>query len=65
MKYKIEIWKYHRIVDVYESDNIKNVLEWYKEEWQNIYNIGGCTFYLFKNGKELYFDEENELGFFD
>ena len=28
--YRIEIWRYHGIVDVYTSNNIKKVLTWYK-----------------------------------
>lgn len=36
-KYKIEIWQYHSIVDTFESDNINEILEWYKEEWQAAY----------------------------
>ena len=53
MKYKIEIWRFHSIVDVYENDDIKEVLEWYKENWQLLYDFSGCTFYLYKKRKNF------------
>lgn len=64
-KYKIEIWQYHSIVDTFESDNINEILEWYKEKWQPAYRYGACAFYVYKNNKRLDFNEEDKLGFFD
>jgi hypothetical protein len=61
--YKIEIWQHHTITEKYESDNIEEVLHWYKEKWWWIYEIGDCAFYLYKDGSELSFTEEVELGF--
>lgn len=63
--YRIEIWQYHGKVDTYENKDIKDVLEWYKEEWQYVYEFGNCCFYLYKNDKELSFDEKDKLGFYD
>ena len=65
MKYKIEIWRHHAIVDSFQNDDVQEVLKWYRREWQGCYDNGGCTFYLFKNGSELSFEEEYSLGFFD
>lgn len=64
-KYKIEIWQYHQIVETFESDDIKEVLNWYIENWRAVYDYGGCTFYLYEKHKKLSFDKEYELGFYD
>lgn len=63
--YRIEIWQYHSIKKTYENKDMKNVLKWYKENWQFCYDYGMCAFYLYKDDKELSFDETNELGFFN
>ena len=65
MKYRIEIWQYHHLTTSYENDDIKEVLKWYKKHWQANYDCGCCTFYLFKNNKELDFDKYYKLGFYD
>lgn len=64
MKYKIEIWKWGRIVSVYENDNIESVLSWYMANWQWCYECGNCSFDIYQDGKELDFDEEIKLGFY-
>ena len=63
MKYRIEIWQYHNMTESYESDNIDNVLQWYKVNWRCCYELDGCTFYLYKDGIELSWNEEYRLGF--
>ena len=63
--YRIEIWRYHGIVDVYTSNNIKKVLTWYKKNWKDCYDYGGCTFYLYKYDDEIPFEDRYELGFYD
>jgi hypothetical protein len=65
MKFEIEIWRYHVASETFENDDIKEVLSWYEEEWKNTYENGGCTFYIFEDEKELSFDEEYELGFYN
>ena len=65
MRYRIEIWQYHNLVETFESNHIKDVLDWYREEWKMTYDYGNCTFYVYKNNKRLYFDEKNKLGFFN
>ena len=65
MKYAIEIWIHHSVEETYESNNIKDVLNWYKDNWQSCFDYDGCTFYVFKNNKELSFEEINRLGFYD
>jgi len=62
--YKIEIWQCHSIIETYENKDVKNVLKWYKENWQTCYDYGSCTFYLYKDDEELSFEKTNELGFF-
>lgn len=65
MRYKIEIWQWHSITETYESDNIENILEWYKVHWRWTYELGNCAFTIYKNNEELSWDEEYELGFHD
>nr|DAW32521.1 MAG TPA: hypothetical protein [Caudoviricetes sp.] len=62
--YKIEIWRFHVIHETYTSNNIKDILKWYRNNWQIAYENGNCSFEVYKNGKELSFDELNEKGFF-
>ena len=63
--YKIEIWQYHIIIETYKNKDVKNVLKWYKENWQTCYDYGNCTFYLYKDDEGLSFEETDELGFYD
>lgn len=64
MKYKIEIWQYFNMTEFFESDNIQDILDWYKENWWGCYEIGGCSFTIYENDRELSFEEEYELGFY-
>ena len=61
--YKIEIWQYHSLTTTYEDNDVEEVLRWYKSNWQYCYELGGCTFDLYKDDVELSFKEEYELGF--
>lgn len=63
MKYKIEIWRYLSVIDTYESDNIADLIKWYKTNWYYIYESGECSFIVYENGIELSFEEEYQLGF--
>ena len=64
MKYRIEILRYCNLVEEHRSDNIEDILEWYKTYWQSCYDWGGCAFNVYRDDKELDFDEEYELGFY-
>ena len=63
MTYKIEIWRYNSVVETYEDDDIEEVLRWYISNYKYCYELGGCTFTLYKDDVELSFEEEYELGF--
>ena len=63
--YRIEIWRFHKIVDVYTSNSIKRVLTWYKKNWKDSYDCCGCTFYLYRYDNEIPFKDVCELGFCD
>ena len=63
LKYKIEIWQYHHITETFESEDVSEVLNWYKTDWLWIYEMGGCSFTIYKDDTELTFEEENKLGF--
>lgn len=64
MKYRIEIWQYHDITETYESDNIEDVLEWYKLNWWWPYELGDCVFYIYNDNEELSWNEAYKLGFY-
>lgn len=63
MKYKIEIWQYHVITETYESNDINDILKWYRVHWRWLYELGDCTFCVYKDGVEIPWDEEYKLGF--
>lgn len=65
MGYKIEIWQYHNITTTYESDDIEDVLLWYKANWYMAYENGFCAFDIYEYDRLLSFDEEYALGFHD
>ena len=62
--YKIEIWKYGDLSEVYVADDIAEILLWYKWNWRDCYEYGLCSFSVYRNGIELEFDELNKLGFY-
>ena len=57
LKYKIDIWVYGCIRDTYESENVQDVLKWYRSHWYGIYNNVGCIFEVYEYGNRLSFDE--------
>lgn len=64
MKYKIEIWQHQDITEIYESDDIEDVLKWYKLYWWWLYELGDCSFTVYKDNRELSWNEEYKLGFY-
>ena len=65
MKYKIEIWKYHKCIDEYESNDIDKIRKWFRENYGYTYVNGGCCYYIYKNNKRLSFEEEQKLDIID
>ena len=63
MKYKIEIWQWQSMRDIFESDNIEDIVEWYESEWKDCFEMGYCSFGVYENDRRLSFDEEWDLGF--
>lgn len=63
MKYRIEIWQYQDVTETYESNDINDVLQWYRIHWRWCYELGDCVFYLYKDDVEFSWDEEYKLGF--
>jgi len=63
--YKIEIWRYHSIIETYESEEMIEILKWYKSKWRDSNEMGECTFYIYENNKEMTLEEIAKLGFFD
>lgn len=64
MKYRIEIWQYQNLAESYESDDIEDILKWYKTKWWWVYELGNCSFEVYENNRELSFEEGNKLGFY-
>lgn len=62
--YKIEIWQHRSIVEVYEDDDIQNILAWFKWYWFAANEEGKCAIVVYKNGIELSFEELWEFGFY-
>lgn len=63
MKYKIEIWQHRHITEIFESEDILEVKNWYKTNWWWIYDMGLCSFTIYSDDNELTFEEEHKLGF--
>lgn len=64
-EYKIEIWRHYSITETYESKDIKEILNWYESNYQMLYNIGGCMFYIYENGEKLSFEDTYGFGFYN
>ena len=62
--YKIEIWQRRSLVEVYESDDMQNILAWFKWYWAGASENGDCAIYVSKNGIEITFEELWDLGFY-
>lgn len=65
MKYRLEVWMHRSPRATYEDDEIKSLVKIFKEDWGYEYERGGCTIYVYEDGRELSIDEEYELGFYD
>jgi hypothetical protein len=65
MKYKAEIWRYHSIIDTCESDNVKDIIEWFRSEWYGSYDDGMCYLEVYRDGEELSWDEKFALRIID
>lgn len=51
--YKIEIWVVHRKSAEFTSTSFKAIRKWFDDNYRYNYNMGFCTYYISKNGKEL------------
>lgn len=51
--------------EVYEAEDIQDILAWFRWEWYGAYDSGRCSFNVRKDGVELDFDELYELGFYE
>ena len=61
MKYKIEIWQYHSIVETFETDSYDELLEWYKTNWSWTYENGGCAKYVYEDGETIRDDRKYDF----
>ena len=64
-KWKIDIWQFHSVVDTYESNDVNEVLKWFRQTWLWSYDNGNCSFVVYKNNKILTFDKVSDLGFYE
>ena len=65
MKYKAEIWCYHSVVDVCESDKIEDIIAWFRFGWNESYENGMCYLEVYRDGEQLSCDEKFELRIID
>lgn len=63
--YRIDIWQNNNLSEVYEAEDIQDILAWYKWYWYDAYERNLCAFFVYKNGIEIEFNELYELGFFN
>ena len=61
--YKIEIWTHRTMAAVSCNENIRKLLNWYKQNWSNAFEEGQCAFFVYKDEVELSEDELFRLGF--
>ena len=64
-KYKVEIWHCHNVIETYKTDNIKDALKWYEENWKVLEDYGMCCVEVYKDDEELDFNTAYEIGFFN
>ena len=64
MRYRIEIWQYHNISDIYENNDIREIKSWYERKWKPSLCGGNCTFYVYEHGRRISFDVLYDLGFY-
>ncbi len=64
MKYKIEIWCWRELQDIYESEDVQDVLDWFLSNWYASYDNGFCSFCVYEDDRELSFEEGYDLGFY-
>lgn len=56
MKYKIEAWVYHRVVDEIETDSFEEAKEWWRDHWKPAEDRGEayCEWYLDGAVQDIY-----------
>ena len=64
MKYKIEIWCWCALQDVYESEDLQDALDWFLSNWLGVWESGGCAFDVYEGNRKLSFEEAYDLGFY-
>lgn len=64
MKYRIDIWHSGNIIASHESDDLKELADWYKENWFDDYERGLCALDIYEQRKDIPFEEALELGFY-
>lgn len=63
--YRIEIWKQKELLEVFEAEDIQEILAWYKWYWYDAYSRSLYMFYVYKDGIEFQFEELEKLGFYN
>lgn len=48
MKYKIEAWVHHEVIDEFETDSLEEAREWWRKNWKKAEDFGGafCEWYV-------------------
>ena len=48
MKYRIEVYVYHEVVDEFETDSLKEARKWWRKNWKKAEDFGNafCEWYV-------------------
>jgi len=65
MRYAIEIMESYYAIDEYTSDDIGEVLKWYRKNYKEDCDNGFVKFDLYKDDNYLTFEECYLLGFYE
>lgn len=66
LRYLVEVWVYHDIVDSHKCASLKEAREWLsKGGWIKSWGRGNCDFEVSKDGREVGFNTLYENRFYD
>ena len=64
MKYRINVWQYGRIIEDYYSNDVNEVVKWYRKNWADSYEVGNCTIEVYESDKDMLFNRAVACGFY-
>lgn len=61
MKYRIEAYVYHEVVDEFETDSLKEARKWWRENWKKAEDFGNAFCEWYVDGKRQNISQMIEL----